>query len=61
MTFSEATGHEGPTYEDQGDTDYIRDDGGFAVYVSGHYTVAELEMRLAQLREANRYYVPREA
>lgn len=44
--------------EDQGDNDFIRDEGtdGLAIYVSGHYTVKELEMKLRELKEAERIY-----
>jgi hypothetical protein len=58
MTFDQATGTEGKSFEDQDGADYIRDDGGFAIYCSGHFTVAELEMKLRQLKEANQYYKP---
>jgi hypothetical protein len=58
MDFDTATGHTGTTFNDQDGADYICDDGGFAILCSGHYTVAELEFKLAQLREANTYYEP---
>jgi hypothetical protein len=37
---------------DQADQDYVRDSGTLAIYCSGHYTVAELEYKIAALREA---------
>ena len=43
--------------EDQDNEDYIRDDGQqaqLAINCWGHYTVAELEIKLRQLKEANR-------
>ena len=57
MTFWQATGQDETraTYEDQADQDYIREDGGFAIYVHGHYSVAELEEKLRQLKEANSF------
>lgn len=40
--------------EDQGDEDYINDNkSDLAIHCSGHYNVAELERKLAQLKEAN--------
>lgn len=39
--------------EDHSDADYIQDEGQLAIFVSGHYTVGELKMRLRQLQEAN--------
>lgn len=59
MTYFEATGQERP-YEDQDGQDYIRDDGGFAISCRGHYTAAELRQKLAQLEDANHFYVARE-
>jgi len=60
MTFQEATG-QGQCYQDQDGQDYIRDDGGFAISCSGHYTLAELQAKCAQLEEANRFFVERVA
>ena len=42
--------------EDQGDNDFIKDEGtdGLAIYVSGHYSIKELEMKLRELKEAER-------
>lgn len=57
MTFDQLSGTEGQSYEDQDGTDYIRDHGGFAIQCSGHYTVKELLDKVAQLTEANRFYV----
>jgi hypothetical protein len=56
MTFDQATGTEGKSYECQDGADYVRDDGGFAIACWGHYTVVELEFKLAQLKEANQYW-----
>lgn len=42
--------------EDQSECDYIQEEKHLAVYVSGHYTIEELEMRIMQLREANKLY-----
>ena len=40
--------------QDQGDEDYINDNkSDLAIHCSGHYNVAELEHKLAQLKEAN--------
>ena len=55
MTFEQATGQT-QSYQDQDGNDFIRDERGFAISVWGHYTVEELEMKLAQLKEANRHY-----
>jgi len=45
--------------EDQGDNDFIKDEGtdGLAIYVSGHYSIKELEMKLQELKEAERIYL----
>ena len=45
--------------EDQGDNDFIKDEGtdGLAIYVSGHYSIKELEMKLRELKEAERIYL----
>lgn len=45
--------------EDQGDHDYLRDETGFAIHASGHYTVEELEMLVRALKEANRHFRPK--
>lgn len=42
--------------EDQSDCDYIQEEKHLAVYVSGHYTIEELELKVIQLREANKLY-----
>jgi len=42
--------------EDQSECDYIQEEKHLCVYVSGHYTVEELEMRIVQLKEANKLY-----
>jgi hypothetical protein len=44
--------------EDQSDNDFIKDEGtdGLAIYVSGHYSIMELEMKLRALKEAERIY-----
>jgi hypothetical protein len=55
MTFQKATSQE-QSYEDQDGQDYIRDDGGFAISCVGHYTIAELEYKIACLKEANRFF-----
>ena len=39
--------------EDHSSWDYIQDDKQLAIYMSGHYTVAELKMKLRCLCEAN--------
>lgn len=57
MTFDQATGQD-QSYEDQDGNDFIRDNGGFAIYVWGHYTAGELRAKLAQLEEANRHFKP---
>lgn len=56
MTFQEATGQQYDGPDDQDGCDYIRDDGSFAIQCLGHYTVAELETKLRQLRWANLFY-----
>ena len=61
MTYREATGTEGRSREDQDGNDFIRDDDGFAINVWGHYTAAELRAKLAQLEEANCFFVPYKA
>lgn len=38
------------------DADYIKEDGQLTVRMSGLYTEGEIQMRLAQLREANQLY-----
>jgi hypothetical protein len=57
MNFQQISGH-GDCREDQSPHDYIRDEGGFAIFARGHYTVAELEHLLACLKEANEYWQP---
>ena len=59
MTYDQATGTEGCSREDQDGNDFIRNDDGFAISVWGHYTEAELRAKLAQLEEANKFFVPR--
>ena len=59
MTYNEITETEGRSLEDQNGTDFIREDYGFSIYVRGHYSAAELRARLAQLEDANRFFVPR--
>jgi hypothetical protein len=58
MNFWQATAQpeDKATFEDQADQDYICEDAGFAIYVSGHYSVEELEQKLRQLKEANRHH-----
>jgi hypothetical protein len=46
--------------EDQGDHNYIRDETGFAIRASGHYTVEELETLVRALKEANAHFVPKD-
>lgn len=46
--------------EDHGPFTYERDDGGFAIHASGFYTEAELEYALRALREANKFFVPKD-
>jgi hypothetical protein len=39
--------------EDHSYSDFVKDDGGvLAIYLSGHYTVPELQAKLRQLVEA---------
>jgi len=56
MNFDQISNTEGRSFEDQDGADYIRDDGGFAIYCSGHYTLAELKAKVAQLEEANTHF-----
>ena len=44
---------ETPTRLDHSEEDYIRDDAGLAIYVSGHYTLGELLYKVSLVREAN--------
>lgn len=55
MTFQEISGGR-DSRSDQEGARYVRDDGGFAVECLGFFTEAELEAKLAQLRDANRFY-----
>lgn len=55
MTFTEIAG-EAYQIEDQDEQDYIRDDGGFGIYCHGHFTLQELETKIAQLKDANRFF-----
>ena len=46
--------------EDHSHFSYIREDGGFSVYMSGHYSAGELEWASRVLAEANKFFVPLE-
>lgn len=55
MDFREIAG-DAYQIEDQDGQDYIRDRDGFAIECSGHYTLQELETKIAQLKDANRFF-----
>lgn len=42
--------------EDHGNEKYNIEEGELTIYVSGYYTIAELEQKVRQLNEANRLY-----
>lgn len=56
MTFEQLSNGAEP-FEDHDGQDYINDETGFAIYLSGHYTREELEAKLAQLKDANRFWI----
>ena len=55
MNWAEAT-NGAQACEDQGDNLFTRDESGFAIYVSGYYTLEELETKVREVRDANRFY-----
>lgn len=44
--------------EDHSPFKYTRDEGGFAISMSGHYTAGELTWAARALAEANQFYTP---
>tara|TARA_R110000868_G_scaffold407641_1_gene689279 strand:- start:806 stop:979 length:174 start_codon:yes stop_codon:yes gene_type:complete len=56
MTFQDATLETRDYREDQDGADYIRDQDGFAIQCLGHYTIAELQFKIRQLEDANKFY-----
>ena len=52
MRFDQISNDKRPL-EDHSNEDYITDDGQFAIEMRGHYTIAELEVKIRQLKECN--------
>lgn len=46
--------------EDHGPFAYERDDGGFSIWMHGHYSTGEMEWASRALAEANKFFVPLE-
>jgi hypothetical protein len=55
MNFAEATLNAKPLEDHEGN-DYLRDESGFGVRMNGYYTVEELQVKVAQLQDANLHY-----
>ena len=46
--------------EDHSAFEYTREDGGFSIWMYGHYSAGELEWASRVLAEANKFFVPLE-
>jgi len=55
MNWVDAT-KDGDALEDQSDNMFLRDETGFAIYVSGYYTLQELLTKVREVSDANRFY-----
>jgi hypothetical protein len=56
LNFWDIAGEGALAQGDQADEEYIQDDGGYAIRFSGYYTMAEIEYKIALLKEANFYH-----